>query len=137
MDSFSKYFSSQIINHMLRNQAFTPPTTVYVALFKSNVGLDNNSGITGEVTGGSYAREAISLEAAVSGLSNNSAEIVFDTATADWGIITHIALVDHASNVNWGTNVNILMWGELGESKNVTSGTTVRLPESSLLISVQ
>lgn len=137
MDAFSKYLASHIINHMLRNQAFTPPSTIYVALFKSNVGLENNSGITGEVTGGAYARKAITLDAAVIGFSNNTAEILFDTASADWGLVTYVALVDHATNVNWGTDVNILMYGELSEAKNITSGTTAKLPVNSLSITIQ
>lgn len=137
MDSFSKYLASKIINHLLRNQAFTPPTTVYLALFKSSVGLENNSSVTGEVTGTAYSRQALTLDAAVAAVTNNSSDVVWTEAGSDWGVITHIAIVDHATNTNWGTNVNVLMYGELGESKNVVSGTTVKLLAGQLSITIQ
>lgn len=119
MTDLSTYFENKIIDHMLRNQAFTPPTTIYVALFTSSTGLENNSGVTGEVSGGSYARQACALDAASNGASQNTSEITFPTATANWGTITHMALVDHASNTTWGTNVNVLMWTALNVSKVV------------------
>ncbi|OZQ71566.1 hypothetical protein CA598_31905, partial [Paenibacillus sp. VTT E-133291] len=49
-----------------------------------------------EVTGGSYARQAVTFgaPALVSGQQSvaNTAEVVFPVATADWGLVTHIGL---------------------------------------------
>ena len=126
MADLSDFFENKIGDHMLRNQAYTPPATVYVALFTASTGLEANSGVTGEVTGGSYARQSISLSAFSAGASSNSADITFPTATADWGVVTHAAIVDHATNTTWGTNVNVLMWDALVASKTVNNGDTFK-----------
>ena len=33
MGAFSNYLEEKIVDHFLRNNAITPPTTVYVSLF--------------------------------------------------------------------------------------------------------
>lgn len=49
MANLSDYMENKIIDHMLRNQAYTPPATVYVALFTAVTGLEANNP-TSEVT---------------------------------------------------------------------------------------
>lgn len=110
---------------MLRGQSFTVPTNVFLALFTSATGLDSNSP-TGEVSGGSYARQACTLDAASGGVTANSSQVNFPTATAGWGTVTYVALVDSATNTNWGVNVNVLAYGALTNSKNVDAGDIVR-----------
>jgi hypothetical protein len=135
MADFSDYYENQIINHMLRGQAFTPPTTVYVALFTSSTGLEANTGVTGEATGTGYARKAVTLSEATTGATANSAEVNFGTAGASWGTITHAALVDHETNTTWGTNVNVLAW-KVVDSKVVASGDIVKIAASALTFTV-
>lgn len=43
MSAFSDYYENKILDHMIRGQAFTVPTTVYLALFTANTGLEGNS----------------------------------------------------------------------------------------------
>lgn len=137
MSAFSDYYENKILDHMIRGQAFTPPTTVYLAAFTSNTGLEANSGVTGEVSGGSYARVAITLGSAASaGQIKNTADINFTTASANWGTVTSVAVVDHATNTSWGTNVNVLMWADLPASKTVNSGDTFKLLTNDLTLSV-
>jgi len=135
MAHFSDYYENKIIDKMLRNQAFTPPTNLYLALFTADTGLEANNP-TAEVSGGAYARKIFTLTAASGGLSANVADITFDEATADWGTITHVAIVDHLSNSNWGTDVNVLMWGPLDASKVVNNGDTFKVPLGDLDIEV-
>ncbi len=135
MAHFSDYYENKIIDHLLRNQAFTPPATIYVALFTADTGLEANNP-TAEVSGGAYARQAFTLVAASGGASSNSADIEFPEATANWGTITHIAIVDHLSNSNWGTDVNVLMWGPLAEAKTINTGDTLRINLGDLDVSV-
>ena len=129
MAEFSTYLENKIIDHMLRNQSFTPPTTVYVALFTADNGLESGT-ITGEVSGGAYARQAVTLSAASDGESSNSADIEFPTATADWGTITHVALMDAASGGN------VLMHSALDASKTVNNGDTFKINSGDLDITV-
>ena len=58
MAEFSNFMENKIIDHMLRNQAYTPPATVYVALYTSDP-TDADTGT--EVSGGSYARQNAGL----------------------------------------------------------------------------
>jgi len=135
MSEFSNYYENKIGDHMLRNQSFTPPTAIYLALFTAETGLETNSP-TSEVTGTNYARQAITLDAFVDGQSSNSTDIEFPQAGSNWGTITHCAIVDHVSNTNWGTNVNVLMWSALTESKTVNSGEIICFSAGNLDVSI-
>jgi len=121
----SDYLENKVIDHMLRAQAYTPPATLYLALFTASTGLEANNP-TAEVSGGGYARQAITLSAASGGATSISAAIEFPEATANWGTITHCALVDHETNTSWGTNVNVLLADALADSKTVDSGDVLR-----------
>ena len=113
MGEFSDYLETKILEHMIRNQAFSPPTAVYLALFTTNTGLESNAP-SSEVSGNAYARQTITFNQAAAGSMTNNGAITFPTATpATWGTITSVAVVDHVSNTNWGTNVNVLMWTDI------------------------
>jgi len=127
MAEFTDFMENKIIDHMLRNQAYTPPSTVYLALFTS--ATDDSGGGT-EVSGGSYARQAVTLTAASGGASENSADITFPQATADWGTITHVALMDAL------TGGNMLMHSPLDASKTVNSGDTFKINAGDLDVTV-
>ena len=127
MAEFTDFMENKIIDHMLRNQAYTPPSTVYLALFTS--ATDDSGGGT-EVSGGSYARQAVALTAASGGASENSADITFPQATADWGTITHVALMDAL------TGGNMLMHSPLDASKTVNSGDTFKINDGDLDVTV-
>ena len=129
MAEFSSYLENKIIDHILRNQSYTPPATIYVALFTADNGLEGGT-ITGEVSGGAYARQSITLSAASGGASSNTADIPFPTATADWGTITHVALMDAASGGN------VLMHSALDASKTVNNGDTFKINSGDLDITV-
>lgn len=135
MSDFSVYLENWIIDHFLRNQAFTPPTTIYLALFTAATGLEANNP-TAEVSGGDYARRAVALSAASGGASSNPAEVTFPVATAPWGTVTHFALVDHLTNTTWGTNVNVLMWSPLDAPKPIETGNTPRFKAGELDVTV-
>lgn len=47
-----------------------------------------------EVTGGSYARQVITFDAAVDGIGEQNADCDFPAATADWGTIVAWAVHD-------------------------------------------
>lgn len=135
MSEFSDYYENKIIDHMLRNQSFTVPATVYVALFTAETGLETNNP-SAEVSGGSYARQSVSLSAASGGASSNSADVTFPQATASWGTVSHMALVDHVSNTSWGTDVNVLMWTALTQAKPVDSGDTLKFATGDIDVTV-
>jgi len=119
MAELSDYMENAIINQM-RNVAGVQ-VAVYVALFTAVTGLEADTGWSGtEVSGGSYARQLAGLTAGSGGLSSNAADITFPQATANWGVITHCALMDAV------TGGHVLMWTQLDASKTINSGDTFK-----------
>ena len=136
MSEFSDYYESKIIDHMLRGIAFTPPATIYVALFTAETGLEANNP-TGEVSGNAYVRQVITLDPAVGGASDNNGDITFPVATPGaWGLITHVALVDHQTNITWGTNVNVLMWSLLDLQKQIDANDQFKFADGAVDVTV-
>lgn len=127
MAKFSDYYENKIIEHMLRNQSFTPPSTLYLALYTT---APSDAGGGTEVSGGSYARQSFTLTAASGGATSNSADITFPTATADWGTIVAVGIFDAQ------TGGNLLMYGDLETSKTVNSGDTFVIKAGDLDITV-
>lgn len=111
--SMSDYLEEKLLNASLRNTAYTPPTTVYVALYKSDPS-DDNTGT--EVTGGDYARQTVTFSAPSSGAVASSNDVTFPTATADWGTATHFGLLDTT------TAGNLLFSGSLTTPRTINSG---------------
>jgi len=119
MAELSDYMENAIINQM-RNVAGVQ-VAVYVALFTAVTGLEADTGWSGtEVSGGSYARQLAGLTAGSGGLSSNAADITFPQATANWGVITHCALMDAV------TAGHVLMWTQLDASKTINNGDTFK-----------
>lgn len=118
MAGFSDFLENKLLDHAFRNVAYTPPVTVYVALFTA---APSDAGGGTEVTGGSYARQAIAFAAAVAGLIDNSSQVDFPTPTADWGTVTHAAIFDALSLGNQ------MAWGSLVSSRTILTGDTVRI----------
>ena len=126
--SLSNYLENALINAVLRNTAYSSPATVYVALYTTDPGEDGSGT---EVSGGSYARQAITFAAPTNGVSSNSAVITFPFATASWGTVTHFGILDAS------TGGNLLFYGALGASKAVTSGNTIVVPISAITCSLE
>ena len=124
---YSTYLQNAIINATLRNTAFTSPATVYVAL--STTTITAGGSIT-EVTGGSYARQAVTLSAPSSGTTANSANVTFPTATASWGTITDIGIYDAS------TGGNLLYFTPLTTSKTISSGDIFQISTGNLTVSL-
>lgn len=127
MAELSNYLENKILDHVLRNTSYTSPTTVYVGLYTSDP-ADDNSGT--EVTGGSYARQILSVTTATAGIVTSSADVTFPQATAAWGTISHIGLLDAVSSGN------LLMHTALTTSRDVEVGDVLKIATGSLTASL-
>ncbi len=125
MAGFSDYYENKIIDHLLRNQSFTPPTTIYLALFTA---APSDSGGGTECTGGSYARKSITLSAASGGATSNSSDITFTNMPTC--TVTHFGIYDASSSGN------LLMWDALTASKSLTAGDAFVVAAGDLDITV-
>lgn len=137
MSAKSDYLEGKILNHVLRNTAYTPPAAVYACLHLNNgVGLRDDD-VGEEVKGGSYARTAITFGAPSSpgGVSSNSADVTFPTASADWGTVGFLAIKD-AANVDvivedcedaWDESVDPDVTSELDTTDKKVGAGSVKL----------
>ena len=123
----SNYLENALINATLRNTSYTTPTTVYVGLFLTDP-TDARTGT--EVSGGSYARKAMTFGAPSNGASLNSAVVEFAQATANWGTITHFAIFDAL------TSGNMLYHGALTASKAIETGDVFKFATSSVSVTL-
>lgn len=130
MAEFSTYFEDAIIN-LMRSAAFTE-IAAYVALFDDNcdAGQLEAGTLTNEISGGSYARELAGLTAPSNGTSANAADVEFTTATATWGLVSFVALMDAI------TVGNVLMFSPLDTAKQVNDGDTFKINLGDLDVTV-
>lgn len=133
MANMSNFLENEILDHILSAATYTAPATVYFGLWTTTLDDTSTGATAGEVSGGSYARVAVTnnatnFPAASGGVKSNGTAITFPTATASWGTVTHMAVLDAASNGN------ILFWVALGASQAIGDGTTASFDVSAFSI---
>ena len=124
--SFSNYLETEILDHVFGGNAYTAPSTLYLALFTAAPG---ETGGGTECSGTSYARTTVTFT--VSGNeATNSAAVEFATAGNNWGTITHVGVFDAL------TAGNLMAYGTLTASKTVETGDVFRVPAGDLDITL-
>jgi hypothetical protein len=132
MAALSNFLENKLIDLLFRGVSYAGPSAVYIALYTA---APTAAGGGTEVTGGSYARVALSPSPAnwaatngatlatnpstgTSGATSNNVAIVFPTATASWGTVTSVAILDAP------TGGNQLFFGVLNSPQTIaTSGS--------------
>lgn len=130
--SFGDATENAILDRVFGAAAYAPPATLYLALF--TVAPTDAGGGT-EVSGGAYARQAITnnatnFPAASGGAKSNGVAITFPAATASWGTIVAWALMDAA------TAGNVVFRGSVTPNQAVPSGGTASFAVGDLDISL-
>lgn len=123
----SNFLENALINATLRNTTYTSVATVYVSLWTSDP-TDAGSGT--EVSGGSYARTAVTFGAPSGGASTNSADVTFPTATASWGTVGWIGINDAS------TGGNLLYHTALDTAKAIDSGDIFKIASGNLSVTL-
>ena len=127
MAEMSNFLENALINATLRNTTYTSVATVYVSLWTSDP-TDAGSGT--EVSGGSYARTAVTFAAPSNGVTTNSADVTFPTATASWGTVGWIGINDAV------TSGNLLYHSPLDTSKVIDSGDIFKIITGNLSVTL-
>jgi len=127
MAEFTNYLENKLLDHVLNNTSFTSPTTVYVGLFTATP-TDTTSGT--EVSGGSYARQVLSVTTASSGVVTSDADVTFPQATGNWGTIVALGIHDALSSGN------LLMYTDLTTSKVIETGDILKVNSGSLTVTL-
>lgn len=146
MSAMSDYLENKLIDFIFRDQAYTRPTNLYVALF-TGAPTDAGGGTEVPINGTTnYARELVTgglntwsatqgqnttgvTSTGSSGSTWNKTAIQFNTPNADWGDVSHFAIFDAASGGN------MLFHGALtGGARSIRQNDTVSFPIDSLQI---
>ena len=127
MAEMSNYLENALINGTLRATSYTAPTTVYVALYTSDP-TDADTGT--EVSGTSYARQAVTFGAPSNGVTTNSAAVEFPQAGGSWGTVSYIGLRDAS------TSGNLLYHTALDAAKTISTGDVFRIATGSLSVTL-
>jgi hypothetical protein len=129
MADMSNYLENALLNGTLNATTYTAPTTVYVSLWTSN---PNDDGSGTEVSGGSYARVAVSFATAsgTSGEVLNDAAVEFAAATAGWGVVGWIGINDALSGGN------LMYHTALDTSKTIDTGDIFKIAIGNLSVTL-
>lgn len=127
MATMSNYLENKVLDYVLRDQADWAPAAVYLSLHTAD---PTDAGTGAECSGGSYARQAITFNAAhaTAGTIDNSSVEEFTNMPAC--TVTHIGVWDAASSGN------LLFFGAVTASKAVGAGDTISLSAGSLDITL-
>ena len=141
--ALTDYAENKVVDALMRGQALGAPATLYIGL--DTVACTETGGGT-EVTGGSYARVAVTssltnwagtqaaastvASSGTSGTTSNNAVITFPTPTATWGAVVSVRFWDAASAGNaW-------ICTPLSINKTINQGDAVTFPAASLTFQV-
>ena len=123
----SNFLENALLNATLNATTYTAPANIYVSLWTSDP-TDAGSGT--EVSGGSYARTAVTFGAPSNGVTTNSADVTFPTATASWGTVGWIGINDAA------TSGNLLYHTALDTAKAIDSGDIFKISTGNLSVTL-
>ena len=124
--AFTDYLENKLVAHTFSNTAYTSPTTVYVALY-TVAPTDSTSGT--EVSGGAYVRQSAAFTT-TGNAATNSAAIEYPTATASYGTVVAVAILDASSGGN------MLAYASLASNKTIDTGDVFRIPAGDLDITL-
>jgi hypothetical protein len=144
----SDYLRNKLIDWFIRQQSFSPPATVYIALCTS-APTAAAAGTEVSTSGTGYAREAVtasltdwagtqaalstSASSGTSGETSNNSAIDFGTATTSWGTVSHWEMYDAS------TSGNRLIFGTIVDGvgspspRSIVPGDPVSFPASALV----
>lgn len=139
--SMTDYLENKLLDWLIRGQALTQPTNVYISLHTASCS-DASAGT--EVTGGSYARVTYTRSLAnwagtqsagsttassgTGGQTSNNAVVSFAVPSAGWGLASHFFVIDSS---------NIIICQALTVAKTINTGDTVSFPIGSITVTLQ
>ena len=125
--SFSNDFETRVLNYVFTTSSVTRPTAWHVALYTA---APSDTGGGTEVSGGAYARQAVTFS--VSGnTATNTAALEYATATAAYGTVSHVGVFDAS------TGGNLIAYAALATSKVIDTGDVFRIPAGDLDVTLE
>jgi hypothetical protein len=132
----SIFQANRTLSKSLKAVDYTPPTTLYVALFTTSVETEpraNNLAGSGECPfAGGYTRVPVLNSAFTTSTVGSTAitgDVIFPQATGSWGNCQQAAIMDAA------TAGNILYFGPLTSPASIQNGDSFKIPSGTFVIS--
>lgn len=140
MAAKSIYSDNAVLNAILRNTAFSSPTTIYAALFTTapTTAYTSSSPTGVEVSDTNYTRVAVTFSAPSGGSTSNSGTVsFFGSGAAGPGPYTIVAvgLLDVGGAPVSAPYGNLWYFGNLTVSKSVSTGDTLQFAATALAVS--
>lgn len=126
--SFSNFLETEILDHVFANNAYTAPSTLYLALFTANPDEDG-SGAEVSTVGTAYVRQTVAFTV-TGNTASNSGAVEYPTATASFGTVSHVGIYDAS------TSGNLIAYAALSSSKAISTGDVFRVPVGDLDITL-
>jgi len=128
----SDYLENELLDHVFGKGAYSSPAPVWLGLWTVSLSDAATGSKSGEVSGGAYARISVPASkwnAASGGSISLASAVSFATATASWGTILAVGVLDAS------TGGNMLYWGNLSSGEQITSGDVYNFQAGTLIIS--
>lgn len=130
--SASNYLEDKVLDHVLKNTAFTQPTVLAVALFTVMPGEDGTGG-TEVANANGYSRQTATFAAASGGSASTSADLTYGPASGGaFGTIVGVGIYDNAT---YGAG-NLLIFADLTADKTVSDGDTFVISSGNLTVNL-
>lgn len=127
MSDLTDFLENELLDHVLRNSSYTPPSAVYLGLFTT---APTDAGGGTEVSGSGYARQAITFGSAASGGTiSNTAAVAFTASGGNFGNVLAVGIFDAL------TTGNLLFWKAI-TSVTINSGDTLNFPIGDIDVSL-
>lgn len=120
----SHYLDNLYLNAALRRMPFTPPETLYVALY-TELPTPSSPGV--EVSGGGYERQLVTFAEPINGQAKSENDVVYPIAIEPWGDVVGFALVDALAGGH------VFYFAGLGYPRTVDVSDQVKFPAGALV----
>jgi len=116
MGSLCNFAENEVLDHILKVGSYSPPATVYLALFTSDPGEAGS--VAGEATYTGYERAAITFGPASGRSITQSGQVNFPACSGGSSVVTHWGLMLAGTK----TVSDMMAYGAFTLQKTVTSG---------------
>jgi len=127
--SLSNTFETHTLKYLLTSDSVTRPTAWFCALCTSD---PTDSALGTEVSGGGYARQAVTFTVSGNNASNTAA-IEFPEATAGYGTVQAVMIMPASSG---GSASDMIAHAQLAVDKQINTGDIFRIPIGDLDINI-
>lgn len=126
MSDFSNYLEDAVLNHVFGGDAYTSPSSVYLALYTT---APTDAGGGTQVSGNGYARQEITFDAADSGEVTSTSPVSFTASGGSFGTIVAVGVFDAS------TGGNLLAWKAI-TPVTINDTDTLTFPAGDITVSL-